>query len=411
MKAKANLSRTIVVLAVGLVGVAVALLGVGLRSAKTQTTPTYYKVQTLGALPGDTAIEPYSSPHSINDFGHVVGEASFSGSSEGMNATAHAFLYKDGEMQDLGTLGGPSSYARAINNSGQVVGSSADSRAFLCKDGQMQDLGTLGGGSISWANGINTSGQVVGSGTYNSSGYYHAFLYGGEGSMQDLGVLASGENHLSWANDINDFDQVVGYSDNDYNSNHYNTAFLYQNEEMIDLGTRLHPDNNGNIWNLGSANGINNKGQIVTDGSRKETDGITYRYSALLLSPTSDTPPADDTEAPSPPTITSPQNNSYDKVGSFSVSGSAEAASTVELFEGTTSTGKTTLADSSSGAWSIDLGGVSEGTHTYSAKAKDAAGNTSSASNTVTVTVDNTPPLSAALVPPAAQKMWRAAPV
>jgi large repetitive protein len=63
----------------------------------------------------------------------------------------------------------------------------------------------------------------------------------------------------------------------------------------------------------------------------------------------------------------------------------------VELFEGTTSKG-TTKADSSSGAWSIALSGLSEGAHTYTAKAKDAAGNISSASDSVTVTVDKSAP-------------------
>jgi len=91
-----------------------------------------------------------------------------------------------------------------------------------------------------------------------------------------------------------------------------------------------------------------------------------------------------------PPTITNPQNNTYDTDGSISVSGSAQAGSTVELFDGATSTGKTTTADSSSGAWSIDLSGVSEGAHTYSAKY--AASNTAPASNSVTVTVDKTAP-------------------
>jgi large repetitive protein len=91
-----------------------------------------------------------------------------------------------------------------------------------------------------------------------------------------------------------------------------------------------------------------------------------------------------------PPTITNPQGNTYDSDGFFSVSGSAQAGSTVELFEGTTSEGST-QADFSSGAWSIDLSEVSEGAHTYSAKAKDAEGNTSSASSSVTVTVEKTP--------------------
>ena len=79
-----------------------------------------------------------------------------------------------------------------------------------------------------------------------------------------------------------------------------------------------------------------------------------------------------------PPPTTNPQRNTYDSDGFFSVSGSAQAGSTMELFEGTTSEGST-QADFSSGAWSIDLSDVSEGAHTYSAKAKDAEGNTSSA--------------------------------
>src|SRR5215207_9932416 len=45
--------------------------------------------------------------------------------------------------------------------------------------------------------------------------------------------------------------------------------------------------------------------------------------------------------APSPPKITSPQNNSYDNDGSVGVSGSAKRGSKVELFEGTASKGTT----------------------------------------------------------------------
>src|SRR5215216_1249110 len=93
----------------------------------------------------------------------------------------------------------------------------------------------------------------------------------------------------------------------------------------------------------------------------------------------------------SPPTITSPENNTFDYDGSYSVSGSAERGSTVELFEGTTSKG-TAKADPSTGAWSIDFSGISEGPHTYSAKATDAQGNTSSASNSVKVSVEKAAP-------------------
>lgn len=96
-----------------------------------------------------------------------------------------------------------------------------------------------------------------------------------------------------------------------------------------------------------------------------------------------------DRTAPLAPVISSPANNS--SVGaSFTLSGTAEANSTVELFEGTTSKG-TTQADPN-GNWSKALSGVSEGSHTYTAKATDAAGNTSAASSSRTVIVDTTAP-------------------
>ena len=105
----------------------------------------------------------------------------------------------------------------------------------------------------------------------------------------------------------------------------------------------------------------------------------------------------EDTTLPSAPIITSPSNNSYDTDGNFTVSGTAEANSTVELFDGTTSKGTTTA--SSSGNWSKTLTGVSEGSHTYTAKATDAAGNTSNASTAVTVTVDKTVPTVSSVTP------------
>ena len=96
-----------------------------------------------------------------------------------------------------------------------------------------------------------------------------------------------------------------------------------------------------------------------------------------------------DRTAPSAPVINSPANNS--SVGaSFTLSGTAEANSTVELFEGTTSKGTTQA--SASGNWSITLNNVSAGSHTYTAKATDAAGNTSALSTGRTVIVDTTAP-------------------
>jgi uncharacterized membrane protein len=36
----------------------------------------------------------------------------------------HAFLWQDGKMRDLGTRGGQTSWAVAINNKGQIAGRS-----------------------------------------------------------------------------------------------------------------------------------------------------------------------------------------------------------------------------------------------------------------------------------------------
>ncbi len=107
-----------------------------------------------------------------------------------------------------------------------------------------------------------------------------------------------------------------------------------------------------------------------------------------------------DATAPDAPVITSPANNSYNNTGSFSVSGKAEAGSTIELFESTTSKGTTTT--DASGNWTKPLSDVADGSHTYTAKTTDAAGNTSLVSSGRTVIVDtiapekpNTPDLAA----------------
>ncbi len=71
--------------------------------------------------------------------------------------------------------------------------------------------------------------------------------------------------------------------------------------------------------------------------------------------------------------------------------GTAEAGSTVELFEGTTSKG--TATTDGTGSWNMELTGVSDGSHSYRAKATDAAGNISEESDPPrNVVVDATAP-------------------
>jgi hypothetical protein len=62
----------------------------------------------------------------------------------------------------------------------------------------------------------------------------------------------------------------------------------------------------------------------------------------------------------------------------------------VEVFEGAASRGFASATGS--GVWTKALTGVADGSHTYTAKASDNAGNISPSSNAVTVVVDTTAP-------------------
>src|SRR5260370_27039504 len=97
----------------------------------------------------------FSSALAVNSKDEVAGFAYLPGTRIGQ-----AVLWRHGKMIRLGTLGGQSSVARAINDRGQVVGdsdlASGESHGFLWQRGKMTDPGVLS------ANDINNAGDYVG---------------------------------------------------------------------------------------------------------------------------------------------------------------------------------------------------------------------------------------------------------
>src|SRR5262249_50373879 len=113
-------------------------------------------------------------------------------------ATAHAVLFNNGSVTDLGVLSGDkSSAALGINNAGTVVGFSSgqppdialfvaplienatsSQHAFVYSNGIMYDLTRQlvngSGWALASANAINNAGQIVGTGVINQQ--QHAFL-------------------------------------------------------------------------------------------------------------------------------------------------------------------------------------------------------------------------------------------
>jgi probable HAF family extracellular repeat protein len=135
-----------------------------------------HQLTDLGTLGGSD-----SEALGINQTGIIVGD------SVTRNGATHAFVFSGGSMQDLGTLKEfpKASYARAINDAGQIVGESDSDnqkRAFVYSDGQMSDLTRAavnlrqaGFAALDTADGINNQGWIVGFGT-TSDGRLAAFL-------------------------------------------------------------------------------------------------------------------------------------------------------------------------------------------------------------------------------------------
>ena len=148
--------------------------------------------------------------------------------------------------------------------------------AFLCIPGipgsPMKDLGTLGG-PRSFAHWINDMGLIVG-GSDVRDGRHHAFIYHIKTGMTDLGTLGG---QSSFACTINKLGQIVGGVHDDENFTTYSGSFLYSGGKMIDPNSLVDAACG---WTRPTASDINDLGQIAGWGTAP--DGSTR---AMLLTP------------------------------------------------------------------------------------------------------------------------------
>ncbi|MDA0180307.1 Ig-like domain-containing protein [Solirubrobacter phytolaccae] len=93
-----------------------------------------------------------------------------------------------------------------------------------------------------------------------------------------------------------------------------------------------------------------------------------------------------DRTAPGTPEIIVPEEDRVQRGDEIALAGSAERETTVRVLDGTAALAS--VVTDEEGAWSYVATGVAEGTHVFTARASDAAGNASAASAARTVRVD-----------------------
>lgn len=234
--------------------------GVGVGASETTTNDPFTgfplmhavmygngRVKDLGTLPGGFEAQA----NDINDQGLVSGFAS-NGildpySMLPWGTQARSFIWQNGKMSDIGTLGGPDALSLTLNARGQITGQSYTNATpnpdtevptqdpFLWQNGRMRDLGSLGG-DFGLPNWMNNRGEVVGWSALAGDEPIHPFLWNGA-RMIDLGTLGGSFGQANWVNNAGD---VVGVATPPGDNTAH--AFLWKQGTITDLTGASNPE-------------------------------------------------------------------------------------------------------------------------------------------------------------------------
>lgn len=221
------------------------VVGSLLKDNSWSTTPFLWEKGAMRLMTGPITL----TPRSVNALGRVAP------SMESLPAPEYPGFGSSGETG-------------AINDAGQVAGTATvgdGEHPFLYSAGVFRDLGTLGG---KWCevNAISNKGCVVGSmetGVNHQRGAY-ASRDGGLEPLPGLPVPPKGSGHPDFpqnvAASINDLGQIVGTSTPVIGRPR---AVLWEAGQVLDLNSTIPATG---VWELSSADGINEAGQIVGSG-------------------------------------------------------------------------------------------------------------------------------------------------
>ena len=243
-----------------------------------------YIVRDLGTLGGT-----YSSPGGMNSQGWVNGTSTLPGDTD-----QHAFLWRGGQMIDLGTLGGPNSGSLfRLDDAGDVAGAAETAALnpygyqfcnymgfsddpdlgstvaphsclpFLWQRGRMTRLPILGGYN-GGASQINNRGQIAGGseiGAFDRTCLPTLLLeqkpvIWDNGQVRELPLFHNDVEGFAFS--INDLGQATGYSGNGLCANVLAHNVVWQNGTVVEIDLSQLPGGASGLPSI-----INNRGHVV----------------------------------------------------------------------------------------------------------------------------------------------------